>query len=174
MAGPQLTEKFVAALIGPPFGLKGFVKVRPFSGDIDHLLRLEAAVLRQGGQERALVIEEAVAQPPAVLFKFAGFDSPEAVKALAGAELLVGREGASPLDEGEFYIEDLKGLEVAAAEGGEIIGRISGIVEGGGGELAEIALAAGGVRLVPFRKEFFVDISLEKGRALLENLWILE
>ena len=174
MASPKLTESFVAALIGAPFGLKGFVKARPLSGEIDHLLRLESAVLRQGGEERALLVEEALAQPPAVLFKFAGYDSPEAVKALTGAELLVGRDGASPLGEGEFYIEDLKGLEVAAADGGEILGVFAGIVEGGGGELAEIALASGGVKLVPFRKEFFSEITIDKGRALLQNRWILE
>lgn len=174
MTSPKLTESFVAALVGAPFGLNGFVKVRPLSGETGHLLRLDSAVLRQGGQERALAIEEAIAQPPVVLLKFAGFDSPEAAKALTGAELLVDREHAAPLNEGEFYIEDLKGLEVAAADGGEIIGHITGIVEGGGGELAEIALAAGGVKLVPFRKEFFSEITIDKGRALLQNRWILE
>ena len=169
-----MTGQFVAAIIGPPFGLKGFVKVRSLSGEIDHLLRLESAVLRQDGRERALAIEEIIPLPPAVLVKFAGFDSPEAAKTLAGAELLVDRDAACPLAPGEFYIEDLKGLTVAAADSGKIIGHITGILEGGGGELAEILLAGGGTKLVPFRKEFFAEINPEKGQALLLNLWILE
>ena len=169
-----LTGQFVAAIVGPPFGLKGFVKVRSLSGEIDHLLRLESAVLRQDGRERALAIEEIIPLPPAVLVKFAGFDSPEAAKTLAGAELLVDRDAACPLAPGEFYIEDLKGLTVAAADSGQIIGHITGILEGGGGELAEILLAGGGTKLVPFRKEFFAEINPEKGQALLLNLWILE
>jgi 16S rRNA processing protein RimM len=174
-----LTEQFITGLIGPPFGLKGFVKIRPLSGEIEHLLRLQTVTVRQGEKERVFTIEESLAQPPALLMKFAGVDSPEAAKTLGGAELLVNRERASPLGPGEYYVEDLRGLAVVA-EGtadipaGEILGRVTGIVEGGGGELAEITLAGGGVKLVPFRKEFFIEICPEKGRLILRNLWILE
>jgi 16S rRNA processing protein RimM len=57
---------------------------------------------------------------------------------------------------------------------GETLAVITAIVEGGGGDLAELRLADGRVRLVPFRKEFFVDINPEKGRVTLKNLWVLE
>jgi 16S rRNA processing protein RimM len=168
-----LTEKFVIAQIGAPFGLEGFVKVRPFSGEIDHLLKLRAVTVRQHGGERTLEIEESAAAPPAVVMRFAGINSPEAAKTLGGAELIVSREQASPLQDGEFYVEDLKGLAVKG-ENGEILGRLSGIVEGGGGELAEIRLLEGELKLVPFRKEFLGDINPEKGHVVLKNLWILE
>jgi 16S rRNA processing protein RimM len=169
-----LIERFVAGLVGPPFGLKGFVKIRPFSGEIDHLLTLRSVVIRQGDTERTLQIEESAAQFPALLIKFAGVDSPEAAKTLGGAELLVDREHASPLKPGEFYVEDLRGLAVAAADTGEILGCITDIIEGGGGDLAEIQLANGEKKLVPFRKEFFAEICPEKGRLKLLNRWILE
>ena len=168
-----MIERFVAGLVGPPFGLKGFVKIRPFSGEIDHLLTLQSVVIRQGDQERTLQIEESAAQPSALLIKFAGVDSPEAAKILGGAELLVDREHASPLKPGEFYIEDLRGLAVAA-DTGETLGCITDIIEGGGGDLAEIQLANGEKKLVPFRKEFFAEICPEKGRLTLLNRWILE
>jgi 16S rRNA processing protein RimM len=180
-----MTNRFVIGLIGAPFGLKGHVKVRPFSGEIDHLLKLESVTVRQAEKERTLRIEECVAQTPGALIKFAGFDSPEAAKALHGAELLVSREQAAPLEPGEFYVEDLRGLAVVAAASessvpaGEIpdmkpIGHITDIIEGGGGELAEIKLTSGEVKLVPFRKEFFAEISPEKGRVVLVNQWVLE
>jgi len=168
-----VTERFIAGLVGAPFGLKGFVKVRPFSGDIEHLLKLQSVIIRQDSKERLLQIEESEASPPVVLLRFAGFDSPEAAKALGGAQLLVDREQASPLGAGEFYVEDLKGLSVTAPDG-EIVGHVTDIVEGGGGELAEIRLNNGELKLVPFRQEFFSEISLEKGMATLQNVWILE
>jgi 16S rRNA processing protein RimM len=105
--------------------------------------------------------------------RFAGIDSPESAKAFSGAQLLASREQAAPLNKGECYIEDLKGLEITA-ENGETIGTITDIIEGGGGELAEIKLSNGEKRLVPFRKEFFSEISPEKGRVVLQNLWVLE
>jgi 16S rRNA processing protein RimM len=169
----MLTERFAAGLVGAPFGLKGFVKVKSLSGEIDHLLKLTQVTLRQGGTEKTMAIEESAPALPHLVMKFAGIGSPEAAGTLRGAELLVGREYAAPLAAGEYYIEDLRGMEVVS-ETGEILGHIGGIIEGGGGNLAELRLSGGETRLVPFRKEFFPSISLEKGRALLAALWILE
>jgi 16S rRNA processing protein RimM len=104
--------------------------------------------------------------------KFRGIDSPEAAKALKGMEILVDREDAAPLRQGEYYIEDLKGVEVCA--GDEVLGEISAILEGGGGSLAELRLRTGEIRLVPFRDEFFGDIDLVGRRAELLRRWILE
>ena len=174
-----MTEKFIIAMIGAPFGIKGFLKVHPCSGEIDHLLKLKSVTVCKDGKENLFKIEESVPTPPSLLMRFDGFDSPEKAKTLSGAQLLAGRENAAPLGEGEFYVEDLKGLPVfSAAENGEIIGTINDIIEGGGGDLAEIKLVNGEKKLVPFRKEFFAMISPEggpeKGKVILNNFWILE
>jgi 16S rRNA processing protein RimM len=176
-------EQFVAGIIGAPFGLHGFVKVKPLSGETEHLLRLKEAVLRLNGREKILAIEESSAAAPAVLMRFTGYNSPEDAKALSGAELLVGRKDAAPLKPGEYYIEDLKGLAVIGGDVGdagenaaerEIIGHIAAIIEGGGGDLAEIQLNDGKKRLVPLRKQVFPDIDPQNGHIILKNLWILE
>ncbi|MCL2765300.1 MAG: ribosome maturation factor RimM [Treponema sp.] len=167
-----MTEKFIIGLVGAPFGIKGFVKVHPCSGEIAHLLKLNSVIIRKDGEERLLEIKESSPSLPGVLMHFKGIDSPEAAKTLNGAELLAGREQAAPLGEGEYYIEDLKGLQVFSASG-DVIGCITDIIEGGGGQLAEIELD-GSKKLVPFRKEFFTEISPEKGKAVLNQLWILD
>ena len=165
----------VTGIVGAPFGVHGFVKVKPLSGETEHLLKLQSAILRKDGKEKKIVIEESTAIPPVVVMRFAGYTSPEAAKELSGSELLVSRADAAPLQPGEFYIEDLKGLTVyAAGENGEILGYIAEIIEGGGGDLAEIRLNDGSLKLVPFRDEFITEIDLENRRATLTNLWILE
>jgi 16S rRNA processing protein RimM len=170
-----LTEKFVVGLVGSPFGIKGFVKVKPLSGEIDHLLKLQSIRVRQNNREEVCSIEESAPSLPGLIIKFAGIDSPEAAKTLTGAELLADRAQASPLSPGEFYIEDLKGMAVVAGPPeGEILGYITDIIEGGGGDLAEIKLPNGDLKLVPFRREFFGEINPEKGQAILLNRWILE
>ena len=174
-----MTEQFVAGIIGAPFALNGFVKIKPFSGEMGHLLKLRSVILRQDGKERLLNIEESAASGSFVLMRFTGYNTPEAARALSGAELLVSREDAAPLQSGEFYVEDLKGLAVYADIHGEdpkeeILGHITAIVEGGGGDLVEIRLNNGKTRLVPLRKEFFTGIEPEKGQIILKNLWILE
>ena len=168
-----MTEKFVIGLIGAPFGIKGFVKVHSCSGEIDHLLKMQSVIVNKDGKERLFYIEESAPAPPALLMRFTGIDTPEKAKTINGAQLIAERNQAAPLGEDEFYIEDLKGLTVID-ENGETIGHIKDIIEGGGGELAEIKLACGEKRLVPFRKEFFAEINLEEKIAVLQNQWILE
>ena len=167
-----MTEQFITGIIGAPFGLKGFVKVKPLSGEIDHLLKLESALICKDGRQQTLAIEESAAAPPYALIRFAGYNSPEAAKALGGAQVLVSRKDAASLREGEFYIEDLKGLDVYAC--GEKLGSINSVIEGGGGEIAEIRMTDGTLKLVPFREEFFLSIDMENRQAALANLWILE
>lgn len=168
-----MTDRFVIGFIGAPHGIKGFLKVRSCSGEIDHLLKLQEVTVSKDGVEKLLKIAENAPASPFVLIRFEGIDNPEKAKTLSGSQLLAGREQAAPLAQGEFYIEDLKNLTVTA-ENGENIGHIIDIIEGGGGELAEIMLCSGEKRFVPFREEFFSEICPEKGRLILKNLWILE
>ena len=165
-----MTERFATALLGSPFGLTGRVKIEPFSGEEGHLLGLKKALLRLGTLEKEYTIEEVFTAPPSIKLK--GIDSPEAAKTLKGSEILVPREQAAPLQEGEFYVEDLRGLEVIA--GGKTIGFITDVIEGGGGFLAELLLVPGEKRLVPFRNEFFGPVDPAAGRTELLAPWILE
>jgi len=159
--------------VGPPFGLDGFVKVKPFSGESAHFSRLKSITLRQGEAEKTWDVAEVQARENVLLMRFAGIDNPEAAGRLGGAEIIVGREYAAPLNKGEYYIEDLKGLEVIDTEG-KPLGHISDIVEGGGGQLVEVALLSGEKRFAPFRNEFFGEVTLSDGKIVLLEPWILE
>ncbi|MCL1928547.1 MAG: ribosome maturation factor RimM [Treponema sp.] len=165
-----MTERFVVALLGSPFGLTGRVKIESLSGEKNHLLELQKVTLRKEGLEKEYIVEEVFAFP--LSFKLKGINTPEAAKTLRSAEILFSRDHAAPLNEGEFYIEDLRGLDVIAES--NIVGIISDVIEGGGGFLAEVLLGSGEKKLVPFRNEFFGKIDLVAGTAELVNVWILE
>ena len=177
-----MTETFILAVAGPPFGLKGFVKIRSLSGETGHLASLKTVTLRQKGTEKDYIVEETafLDDPAVVCFKFSGINNPEEAKKLAGAELIAPRSMAAPLQNNEFYIEDLKGLRIFGSvsvnpeTGAGLLGHIVNIVEGGSGELAEIRTNSGQIKLVPFRKEFFTEINIEQNRAILLETWILD
>ena len=116
---------------------------------------------------------ETVSHEGTVLIRFAGIDNPEKAAFLNGAEIIAPRESATPLKEGEYYVEDLKGLEVINREG-KTLGHILAVMEGGGGNLAEVKLFSGAKRLAPFRKEFFGDINFKEGKIVLLENWVLE
>lgn len=167
-----MVESFVVGVIRAPFGLGGRVKVQSFSGEIDHLEELESVVLRKDGAEKRLAVEETGGAPSSFFMKFKGIDTPEAAKTLAGWELIAPREAAAYLDDGEYYVEDLRGIAVLL--NGARVGEVSDVVEGGGGQLVELKLDSGGTRLVPFRNEFFDDVDLEDRKIVLLEGWILE
>ncbi|MDR0451509.1 MAG: ribosome maturation factor RimM [Treponema sp.] len=178
-----MTERFVTGLLGAPFGLEGFIRLRSLSGETAHLLGLRKACLRLPDGERVYEVEKISGSGVRVLVKFRGVDSPEAAALLRGAALLVGRDEAAPLGENEFYEEDLRGIRVVAALDGRLpagggdggfLGTVTGVIEAGGGRLLELRLPGGELRLVPFRDEFFGEVDPEKGRAVLLCPWVLE
>jgi 16S rRNA processing protein RimM len=158
--------------VGAPFGIKGFVKVRSLSGEYEHLKKLKQVVLRTEKGEKVYEVEESVDLSGALAMKFKGIETPEAAKVLAGGELVVGREDAAPLNPGEFYVEDLRSMEAVCR--GEVVGLVTGVIEGGGGNLVEVRLPSGETRFVPFRNEFVGDINLKTNRLELLNTWILD
>ena len=170
-------KNFVLGTVGAPFGLKGFVKVKSFSGETFHFSRLKKVTLRLGERETirdvAEILFQAASTGNSLLMRFAGIDSPEAASSLKGAEIIAGREYAAPLKEGEYYVEDLKGLDVVNPEG-KLLGKIANIVEGGGGELVEVIIPSGEAKLAPFRNEFFGDVDITGGSIILLEPWILE
>jgi 16S rRNA processing protein RimM len=135
-------------------------------------LTLKEVTLRAEKGEFLFEIEDIVLVFHGMVIKFRGINSPEEAHALHGAEIVVSREQATPLAEGEFYIEDLKGMNVEL--NGKAVGEIVDLVEGGGGFLAEIQLLDGEMRFVPFRDEFFGEINMVSDRVELLNGWILE
>ena len=185
-----MTEEFITGLVGAPFGVEGFVKVKLFSGETAHLKKLKRVRLRLNGSSGASADDVRLEETHQVeelrfpdaegryfYLKLSGINSPEAAKKLTGAEIIVPRAAAAPLKKGEYYIEDLKGLKVTASSpsgSGEVLGVIADVLDGGNGSLVEVKLLSGEARLIPFKNEFFGEIDLENGSAELLDRQVLE
>ena len=168
-------DELVTAFVRRPHGVKGFVRLESASGETEHIEALSSVYLRlakEGGSVFECQIEETAGSPAAFLVKFAGIDTPEEAARLAGAEVLVPRDKACPLAEGEFYVADL--CQCVLVHEGEPVGGIKDVTEGGGGFLLEIELNCGGVRLVPFRNEFVGEVDIAKKTVELIHAWVLD
>lgn len=171
----------VTGIIRSPHGLEGFVKIESISGETVHFDGLADVLVRtSGGPPVCLEIEavRANARPP--LVKFRGVDSPEAAKRFTGAEILVSRDNACPLDADEFYVSDL--CQCMLVHNDVSVGLITGVLEGGESDLLEVTLSDGAVpgipggekRFVPFRKEFVGEVDMKAKTVALMHRWILE
>ena len=151
---------FVIGIIRGSFGLSGKLKVESTSGEYEHFFKLTDVTLRKGEKRFETVVEAAEIGTSCLFIKLKGIDSPEQAKAFSSWEIEVPRSMACPLNENEYYAEDLKGCtlvycgardetadtsgEADAAGGSRLSGKpmsvgvVTGVLEGGAGDLLEV------------------------------------
>ncbi len=185
-----MVKEFVVGIVRGSHGITGEFKVESTSGEYDHFENMEEVTLTDG-QVRKLFKIEYVKQGADILYmKLAGINSPEEAATYSRWQIVVPREKAHPLQENEWYIEDLKGCSVFYKDETVIIGTVTNVKEGGSGYLVEISLSesskvlednikytkGGKVRtvFVPFRNEFIGKVDVEAKLMELMHLWILE
>jgi 16S rRNA processing protein RimM len=134
VAGPQ--DWLAGGVVGRPHGLDGSFHVlspRPV------LLALGTTV-RAAGRDAEVVRLAGTDDRPIV--RLAGVDTREAADALRGTELLVPRSVAPPLEDDEWWAEDLVGCRVV--DGDRALGRVVRLMPLPSCEVLEVAPEGGG------------------------------
>jgi len=165
-------ERLAIGKIGSPHGVKGVLKVRSYSGETEHFMRLREVTLVSGDREKLFPVEEIRVAGSTLLLKLTGIDSPEEGKSYSGWEILVRREEAAALGEGEYYHTDL--CRCSIVKDSKRLGRIRSVCEGGASDLLEIETPAGKVFLVPFIDEFVGAVDLDGRTVELKADWLLQ
>ena len=160
-------ERLAVGAVHSAHGTTGEVRVRTFSGETGHLLRLTEVALRRGGEERTVAIEASRPAPPDVLVKFAGIDDRETARELTGWVLWVDRSRAAPLAEGEHYATDL--CRCGVFFGAERVGEVTGVCENGHAQLLEVRTGDGRTVMVPFTDHFVGEVDVAAGRVELRD-----
>jgi 16S rRNA processing protein RimM len=166
-------DKLATAVVRTTHGVRGFLKVKVLSDDVDRFLSQEAVYLRDDrGRETRMQIEQSMVSGDNVLVKFRGIDTPEAGKRYNGHYLWISREDASELEDGEYYLADLIGCGVYAQ--GVLHGEVVSVVEGAQAELLEVRKSeSGDVAYVPFMDVYVRNVDVRSRRIELHSSWIL-
>ena len=146
--------------IAAPFGIKGWVKVQPYSEDPGALTDFASWRVGRGEQQAHYSVEIVQDHGKALVAKLAGIDDRDAAYALRGQEISVAKRDLPPPEENEFYWSDLIGLTVVNREGAEL-GKVDSLMEGGANDL----LVVKGARehLIPFVAAFVGKVDLAGG-----------
>jgi 16S rRNA processing protein RimM len=156
------SEGFVAvARIARTRGLRGELVADLLTDFPERFDNLESLVaLRPDGHER-LQIEEHWFQRDRIVFKFAGYDSIEASKALIGCELAVPESERVQLLADQFYDWQLVGCLVETVAG-EQVGCVHEVMRTGGVEMLVVANDHGREFLIPMAQDICVEIDVQK------------
>jgi len=150
------------------YGVRGWLKVRPFSAAPDALLGFVQWWLRpaRGSQWREFARIGGRMHSGAVLAELGGVDTREAALALKGFEIGVPRVALPAAPEGEIYWDDLTGLAVVN-RAGFLLGEVRGLVEHGAHPLLRVARppeAPGPERLIPYVPAIVDRVDVGAGR----------
>ena len=156
----QPNDWVVMGRIAAPFGIKGWVKVQPFSEDPGTLMDFESWRVGRGEQQAQYTVEAIQDHSNTLVAKLAGIDDRDAAYALRGQEISVARSDLPPPEENAFYWSDLIGLTVINLEGIEL-GKVDSLMESGANDLLVVKGARS--HLIPFVAAFVGEVDLAGG-----------
>jgi 16S rRNA processing protein RimM len=163
------------------FGVKGWIKVEPFSTDPQALFSsrrwfLAAPVDRppQGAERTALPsllpVAEARDHGDMVIARSPDIADRDAARALRGARIFVSRASFPSVERDEFYWVDLIGMRVFNRAGDDL-GTVVGLYDTGPHSVLRVAQAApkdAPERLIPFVAAYIDDVSLQARRITVD------
>lgn len=150
-------------------GVRGEVKVFPTTDDPARYKKLKKVMLDTGKEQLPLEIQGVKFFKQFVILKFKGIDNINDIEKYKRCPLLVAREDAIPLEENEYFIADMIGMEVQT-EDGEIFGTLKDVIETGANDVYVIESVMHGEVLVPAIKECILDVNIEEQKMKIHLL----
>ena len=151
-------------------GLNGELRVNPASDFPERFTKPGLRWLqRKGAAAQEMTLTSGRQLPGRSLFivRFKGIENRSAAEALVGQTLLVSSNDRPELEEGEFHLLDLVGLEARLnANDNAVVGTVSDLISGGN-DLLEISRSDGRKLLIPFVEAIVPEVHLKDGWLLL-------
>ena len=141
-------------------GVRGEVKVYPTT-DAERFLDLEYVLLDTGRELRKLFISNVKFFKNLVILKFDGIDNINDIEMYKQRELWVPREEAQELEEDEYYIADLIGMDVLLEDGSKF-GVLKDVMETGANDVYVVNTVQGEEVLLPAIHECILDVDVEE------------
>lgn len=162
-------EKMLAtAQIGRTHGVDGFVRIHPFSDETEHLEVLDSCLIRtKEGRSIKCTVKDHKAHSDSFLMRFCGYESREKASLLSGGVMYIDRDKGAKLEEGEYYIADLFGLDMICE--GEKIGTVESVCDGAQADYLLVRKTDGSTMLVPNMDVFVSKPDFGKGTIELLN-----
>ena len=154
-------EKFERIKVGKitsSSGIRGEVNVYPYTDYPERFEELES--VQADGV--TVTIEKVRYHKNMVILKLEGINDRNAADAMRDKFLTIARDEVRELDEDEYFIFDLVGLEAVDQEGAHL-GTVTDVIQNSAQDLYEITTDSGKKNLVPAVYELVTDIDINSG-----------
>ena len=161
-----MEELLQVGVVTQTHGIRGEVKVFPTTDDAGRFRDLKKVFLDTGREKLPLEIQGVKFFKQFVIVKFKGLDTINEVERFRRCPLLVPREDAVPLEEDEYYIADMIGMQVKT-EDGKAFGTLKDVMETGANDVYVIDSISHGEVLVPAIKECIRKVDVAEGKMIV-------
>lgn len=147
-------------------GLKGLLKINPFTDDITRFERLKTILVDHKKELLEFEIESVRYQKKQALLKLKGIDTIEEAEKYREDYLKINRNKEEKLPEDTYYIVDLIGLDIYT-EGGELLGKLDDIFSTGSNDVYVVKNSEGKQILLPAISDVIKNIDLEQKKIVV-------
>ena len=159
-------EYFEIGQIVNTFGIKGFVKVNPFTDDMQRFGELNYVFVVRNKELLKMQIEEVKYHKNVVLVKFKGIEDINMAEQYKGCYIKIKREDARKLPKDTYFIADLIGVSVFD-ENDNFLGKVNDIYNNKVHDIYVIKDDLGKQILLPSTKEIIKQIDVENDRIVV-------
>ena len=161
-----MTSELEIGQIVNTFGIKGEVKVKPFTDDIKRFDKLKKVNIEQKNSKQEYEIENIKYHKDMVILKLKGIDQIEQAELLRNSYLKIDRNEEEPLEENTYYIVDLLGLSVYTEEG-ILLGILDDIYNTGSNDIYVVKDSLGKQTLLPAIRDVIKKIDIENQKIIV-------
>lgn len=163
----MLNQYLEAGKIVGTHGVKGELRVQVWCDSADFLAGVKTLYWEKGAQK--LQVVSARVHKSMLLLKLQGIDTPEQADTIRGKILYLNRDDVR-LEDGQFFIQDLVGLEVFDADNFIFYGNLTEVMRTGANDVYQVTSASKKNYLVPAIANVIVQINLNEGKMLIRPL----
>jgi 16S rRNA processing protein RimM len=164
-----MQKYFEVGQIVNTFGVKGFVKVNPFTDEPERFEELKTVYVCKKDEMQKVEIEEVKYHKNMVLLKLKGINDMNMAESLKGLYLKIDRKDAKKLPKDTYFIADLLGLDVYSDKD-EYLGKVDDIYSTGANDIYVIKNEDGKQILLPGIPEVLKTIDLENEKIIVHIL----
>lgn len=156
-------------VISSTHGVKGEVKVFPTTDNVEHFRKIKEIILDTGKEQISLEIQGVKFFKQMVILKFKGIDNINDIEKYKGKDLLIHKENAAKLQEGEYFIFDLVGCTVHDEENVEL-GELTEVLKTGANDVYVVKGKNGKEILLPVIKDCILQVDIENKKIKVHVL----
>lgn len=148
------------------FGIKGQVKIVPFTDDITRYDELKEIYVEKKNELKLFQIEQVNYKKNMVILKLKGIETVEEAEKLRNCYLKIDRKDAKKLPKDTYFIVDLIGLDVYTDEG-KLLGKVDDIYNAGSSDIYVVKDELGKQILLPAIKDVLKEVDLENQKIIV-------